>query len=60
MNEIQEAVDEYFLRKPINVDRVKTDYKNQNRVKLLDDTKKDAYILDVDLAKLYIEKLKIK
>jgi hypothetical protein len=60
MNEIQAAVDEYFLRNPINIERVKTDYKNQNKVKLLDDTKKDAYILDVNLAKLYIEKLKIK
>lgn len=60
MSEIQKAVNKYFSINPINIEQIKTNYKNQNRVKLLDDNEKDAYILDVNLAKLYIEKLKTR
>lgn len=60
MSEIQKVVNEYFKKKPISTGDVISNYKKLNRVKLLDDVTKDAYILDVDSAKLYIEKLMIK
>lgn len=60
MSEIQKAVNEYFKKDSLNIDKIVSHYRQQNRVKLLDDTTKEAYLLDVNSGKLYIEKLKIK
>ena len=60
MRDIQAIVNEYFLRHRINIEQVKKNYKNNNKIKLIDDSTAKAYTLGVDDAKLYIEQLMIK
>ena len=60
MKDVQAIVNEYFLRHRINIEQVKKNYKNKNRIKLVDDSTTKAYTLGVDDAKLYIEQLMIK
>lgn len=60
MKDIQTIVNEYFFRHRINIEKVKQNYKNSNKIKLIDDSTTKAYTLGVDKAKLYIEQLMIK
>lgn len=60
MSYAQTIVNEYLDKHPINIAQIKQNYKNKNRIKLIDETTTDAYTIGVDLAKLYVEKLMIK
>jgi hypothetical protein len=60
MSVIQDVVNKYFDKYPIDVEKAKEDFINQNKFKFLDKTDSNKYTWGIELEKLYIEKLKIK
>ena len=57
---IQTIVNEYFANNPIDVEQIKVNYKEKNKIKLMDDSTTYAFSLGVNASKLYIEELKTK
>lgn len=60
MSEVQNAVNKYLDKHPIDIEKAKEDFKNGNKFKFLDKTNSNKYTLGIMLEKLYIKKLKIK
>lgn len=55
MDYIKSIVDEYFSSNPIDIDRIKINYKLRNKIKLIDDNTSYVFSLGINLAKLYIK-----
>lgn len=55
MVDMQDIVNEYFEKHPINVEKIKINYKTRDDFKILDDKTGKTFDLGVDLAQLYIK-----
>lgn len=60
MSEVQNAVNKYLDKHPIDIEKAKEDFKKGNKFKFLDNTNSNKYTWGIMLEKLYIKKLKIK
>ena len=60
MNEIQNIVNEYLKKFPIDIEKAKEKFQNDNRFKFLDDTNDKKYTWGIESVELYLKELKIK
>ena len=60
MSEIQNIVNKYLNEFPIDIEKAKEKFKNDNRFKFLDDKGHPKYTWGVKSRKLYVKELKIK
>lgn len=60
MSSIQDVVNKYFEKYPIDIEEAKEDFIKKNKFKFLDKADSNKYTWGIKSEKLYIEKLKIK
>ena len=58
MSKIQSVIDDYFAQHPINIEQMIKDYKENYKLKILDDKTGKPFRLGVDNSKLYIKENK--
>ena len=54
MDEIDQAVNDYFEQHPIDIEAIKNRYRDKYQCKILDDSTQEPYKLGVENAKFYI------